>query len=254
MLDRIYKGCQTTLCKSCESNHYNQQNDYWEHVEFPMVHKECKDFPDCTESVHEPYNSTLFINHGSISKRQISLSIARNLCPTKIKLTVKDYFALPRSRKKMTKRLTAKAIRYAMGQIKKGTSSSSVAVQISVTPWHVRRLWAEFCATGSPHIPRMPRRPATQPSPDEVQLVPDEHRREDVGVLCTAMNLRKDHDIRYSKVSSHKGERTGDSVDCQISQAEVDTLRAEAFQFNMTYGLARHEGSALSRSEPHNLP
>ena len=100
----------------------------------------------------------------------------------------------------MTKRLTAKAIRYAMGQIKKGTSSSSVAVQIGVTPRHVRRLWAEFCATGSPHIPRMPGRPATQPSPDEVQLVLDEHRREDVGVLRTAMNLRKDYDISYAKV------------------------------------------------------
>ena len=83
------------------------------------------------------------------------------------------------------------AIRYAMGQIKKGASSSAVAVQIGVTPRHVRRLWAEFCATGSPHIPRMPGRPATQPSPDEVQLVLDEHRREDVGVLRTAMNLRK---------------------------------------------------------------
>ena len=62
----------------------------------------------------------------------------------------------------MTKRLTAKAIRHAMGQIKKGTSLSSVAVQIDVTPRHVRRLWAEFCATRSPHIPRMPGRPAIQ--------------------------------------------------------------------------------------------
>ena len=89
----------------------------------------------------------------------------------------------------MIKRLTAKAIHYAMGQIKKGTSSSTVAVQIGVTPRHVRRLWTEFCATGSSHIPRMPGRPATRPSPDEVQLVLDEHRREDVGVLRTAMNL-----------------------------------------------------------------
>ena len=73
----------------------------------------------------------------------------------------------------MAKRLTAKAIRYAMGQIKKGMSSSSVAVQIGMTPRHVRKLWAEFCATGSPHIPRMPGRPTTQSSPDEVQPVPD---------------------------------------------------------------------------------
>ena len=51
------------------------------------------------------------------------MSIIRKLGPAKIKLTVKDYFVLHRSRKKMTKRLTAKAIRYAMGQIKKGASS-----------------------------------------------------------------------------------------------------------------------------------
>ena len=66
----------------------------------------------------------------------------------------------------MTKRLTAKAIRYAMGQIKKGTSSSAVAVQIGVTPRHVRRLWVEFCATGSPHISKMLGRPATGLSPE----------------------------------------------------------------------------------------
>ena len=46
----------------------------------------------------------------------------------------------------------------------------------------------------------MPGQPATRPSLDEVQMVLDEHKREDVGVLRTAMNLRKDHDIRYSKV------------------------------------------------------
>ena len=89
----------------------------------------------------------------------------------------------------MTKRLTVKAIRYAMGQIKKGSSSSVVAVQIGVTPRHVRRFWAEFCATGSPHIPRMPGRPATRPSPDEVLLILDEHRREDVGVLRTLQSV-----------------------------------------------------------------
>ena len=48
---------------------------------------------------------------------------------------------------------------------------------------------AEFCATGSPHIPRMLGRPATRPSPDEVRLVLDEHRREDVGVLRTLQSV-----------------------------------------------------------------
>ena len=55
-------------------------------------------------------------------------------------------------------------------------------------------------------------------------------------------------------ISGHEGERTGGSVDCQIPQAGVDTLRAETFQFNVAYGLARHEGSAFSRPEHHNLP
>ena len=73
----------------------------------------------------------------------------------------------------MAKRLTAKAIRYAMEQIKKGTSSSAVAVQIGATSRHVRRLWAEFCATGSPHILRMPGT-TTQSFPDEAQSFPDE--------------------------------------------------------------------------------
>ena len=100
----------------------------------------------------------------------------------------------------MTKRLTVKAIRYAMGQIKKSSSSSAVAVQIGVTPRHVRRLWAEFCATGSPHIPRMPGRPATRPSPDEVRLVLDERKRKMwVCVLYIMMNLQRDHDIIYSR-------------------------------------------------------
>ena len=100
----------------------------------------------------------------------------------------------------MAKRLTAKAIRYAMGQLNKGKSPSGVATGIGVTPRHVRRLWTEFCATGSPHVPKTLGRPATRPSPDEVQLVLDEHKREDVGVLRVAMNLRKSHDISYSKV------------------------------------------------------
>ena len=46
-------------------------------------------------------------------------SIVQKLDPPKIKLNIKDYFALHRSKKKMTKRLTAKIIRYAMGQLKK---------------------------------------------------------------------------------------------------------------------------------------
>ena len=100
----------------------------------------------------------------------------------------------------MTKRLTAKAIRYAMEQLKKGKSTSEVATEIGVTTRHVRRLWEEFCLTGSAHVPKTPGRPTSGPSPDEVQMVLDAHKHEDVGVVRVAMNLRKNHDISYAKV------------------------------------------------------
>ncbi len=103
----------------------------------------------------------------------------------------------------MAKRLTAKAIRYAMGHLKKGTSPSVVATEMGVTPRHVRRLWAEFCATGSQHAPKIPGWPAARPSPDAVQLVLDEHKREDVGMLRVAMNLRMSHDIIYSEAGTN---------------------------------------------------
>ena len=100
----------------------------------------------------------------------------------------------------MTKRLTAKAIQYAMAQLKKGRSPSEVAAEVGVTPRHIRRLWAEFCTTGSPHVPLSLGRPALRPSPDDVRLVLNEYEREPVGVLRITMNLRKSHDISYMRV------------------------------------------------------
>ena len=47
------------------------------------------------------------------------------------------------------------------------------------------------------------------------------------------MNLQKGHNTRYSKVYRIKGERTCDPVGCQIQKTEVDTLRAETFQFHV---------------------
>ena len=101
----------------------------------------------------------------------------------------------------MTKRLTAKAIRYAMNQLEKGRRASVVAAELGVTPRHIRRLWAEFRETGSAHVPRPPGRPALQPpSQEEVQLVLDAYRLK-VGVLRTAISLRRaGHDISYQRV------------------------------------------------------
>ena len=54
----------------------------------------------------------------------------------------------------MAKRLTAKAIRYTMMYLKKDKSPSEVATEIGVIHRHVRRLWEEFCLTGSAHVPK----------------------------------------------------------------------------------------------------
>ncbi len=102
----------------------------------------------------------------------------------------------------MAKRLTAKSIRYAINQLEKGRSSSVVAAELGVTSRHIRRLHAEFRKTGSAHIPRTPGRPTIPPpSPDEVQLVLDTYRLEEVGVVRTAISLRRaGHNISYQRV------------------------------------------------------
>ena len=102
----------------------------------------------------------------------------------------------------MAKRLTAKAIRYAMNQLEKGRSASDVVAKLGVTPRHIRRLRTEFRETGSAHVPRSPGRPALlPPSQEEVQLVLDAYKPEEVGVLRTAISLRRaGHDISYQRV------------------------------------------------------
>ncbi|MYH04141.1 MAG: hypothetical protein F4010_06115 [Cenarchaeum sp. SB0669_bin_11] len=102
----------------------------------------------------------------------------------------------------MAKCLTAKSIRYAINQLEKGRRSSVVAAELGVTSRHIRRPYAKFRKTGSAPIPRTPGRPALlSPSPDEVQLVLDTYRLGEVGVVRTAISLRRaDHNIRYQRV------------------------------------------------------
>ena len=101
----------------------------------------------------------------------------------------------------MTKRLMAKSIRYAMKQLEKGKSASTVANELGVTPRHIRRLRAEFREIGFAHVPRSAGRPARKlPSQEEVQLVLNAYRQENVGVLRTTMNLLMvGHNIRYQR-------------------------------------------------------
>lgn len=129
-------------------------------------------------------------------------SIVRKLSPAKIKRTIKEYYALYRSRKKMTKRLTAKVTRYAMKQLEKGRSVSEKAADLGVAPRHIRKLRAEFGETGSAHVLRSPgRRALPSPSQEEVQLVLDAYDLEKVGVVRTTISLRRaGHDILYPQV------------------------------------------------------
>ena len=66
----------------------------------------------------------------------------------------------------MTKRLTAKAIRYTRRQIKKGASPSAVTTH-RLDHGHVRRSLAEFCTLSE--SPKRGRQPAIRPSLDEVR-------------------------------------------------------------------------------------
>ena len=88
-----------------------------------------------------------------------------------------------------------------MNQLEKGRRVSAVAAELGVTPRRIRRLRAEFREAGSVHFPRPPGRPALQPPSQEVQLVLDAYRLEKVGVLRTAISLRRaGHDISYQRV------------------------------------------------------
>ena len=102
----------------------------------------------------------------------------------------------------MVKHLTAKSIWYAINQPEKGRSSSVVVTELGVMSRHIRRLHVEFREAESAHIPRAPGRPALlSPSPDEVQLVLDAYRLEEVGVVHTAISLRRaGHDISYQRI------------------------------------------------------
>ena len=137
-----------------------------------------------------------------IATRRPGQSIVRQLGPTNIKRTVKEYCMLYRSKRKMKKRLTAKPIRSAMNQLEKGKKVSVVAAELKVTPRHIRRLRAEFRETGSVHVPCLPGRPTLQPpSQEEVQMVLDAYQLEKVGVLRTAISLRRaGHNISYQRV------------------------------------------------------
>ena len=100
----------------------------------------------------------------------------------------------------MKQKLTDRAIRYAIRQLKKGRGTRVVAEELGVTQRHIQRLWAEYLSTGKVHVQIPAGRPADpEPSEQEIQAVLDVHGRKPEGVVRTAKRLRKEgHDIsRY---------------------------------------------------------
>ena len=97
----------------------------------------------------------------------------------------------------MKPRLTDRAIRYAIRQLKKGRGTRVVAEELGVTQRHIQRLWAEYLRTENVHVQRPAGRPADPgPSEQEIQAVLDVHGRKPEGVVRTAKRLRKEgHDI-----------------------------------------------------------
>ena len=99
----------------------------------------------------------------------------------------------------MTKRLTAKTIRYAITQCRKGQKTSQIAKEIGVSQRHVQRLYARFCRTESHHAPMPAGRKPILATEEEIRRVLDMHAQEPVGVLRTVVNLKTDCDISYRR-------------------------------------------------------
>ena len=92
----------------------------------------------------------------------------------------------------MKPKLTDRAIRYAIRQLKKGRGTRVVAEELGVTQRHVQRLWAEYLKTGKAHVQRLAGRPAGPEPSEEIQAVLDVHGRKPEGVVRTAKRLRKE--------------------------------------------------------------
>jgi transposase len=93
----------------------------------------------------------------------------------------------------MKPKLTDRAIRYAIRQLKKGRGTRVVAEELGVTPRHIQRPWAEYARTGNVHVQHPAGQPADpEPPEQEVQAVLDVHGRKPEGVVRTAKRLRKE--------------------------------------------------------------
>lgn len=98
----------------------------------------------------------------------------------------------------MPKRLTEESKRYLARKLRSGTPASDVARDLAISTRHVRRLWARLRKTGTLQVPMG--RPRAHVTEAQIRLIADMHQRHPSGVVRTARNLRRNHDISYAAV------------------------------------------------------
>ena len=75
---------------------------------------------------------------------------------TDFSCTVKEYFAIYRSKKPMVARLTEHQIMYTVKQRSSNKSVSAIALEPGVSKRRIEQLYAKFCRTGLVHMPLKP--------------------------------------------------------------------------------------------------
>ena len=125
-------------------------------------------------------------------------SIIRKVGHRRIRRTVADYFRLRRSRKPVSKGLTEEAGKHPVRRLGKGVPAPDVAEDLGISIRHVRRLWARFQKTGTMRVQMG--RPRACITGARIRLITGAHQRRPVGVVRTARELGRNHDISYAAV------------------------------------------------------
>lgn len=98
----------------------------------------------------------------------------------------------------MSKGLSEEAGKHLVRRLGKGVPASEVAENLGISIRHVRRLWARFQKTGTIRV--RVGRPRACITGAQIRLITDAHQRRPVGVVRTAGELRRNHDISYAAV------------------------------------------------------
>ena len=98
----------------------------------------------------------------------------------------------------MSKGLSEKAGKHLVRRLGKGVPAPEVARDLGISIRHVRRPWARFQKTGTIRVQMG--RPRACITGAQIRLITDAHQRRPVGVVRTARELRRNHDISYAAV------------------------------------------------------